>query len=272
MQTPERAGWYDDPDDAEQLRYFDGIVWSERRVPKKAPVREPAPEPPTDPQATRDAWVRHTPSPHPTQHQTQGGWQQPGWQQPASPSAAGAPVSADGRPYAGFGLRLASWLIDLMVIWAVGGLLSIWAWWLWMSDYVAFAMDNLGDPQAVQDLEPEVLVGMFEWTWFAVAIAIMAFVAWLYTVLMLTRRGATLGKIATGSFVRVAGGRDVGPLPMPVAARRTSVVVMLWVLTTVPVISWFALPVLVLAHLWVLRDPRRQAAHDKAAGTEVVRR
>lgn len=271
MQTPERAGWYDDPDDAEQLRYFDGIVWSERRVPKKAPTREPAPQQPVDVQAARDAWAGHVP---PSQHAQPGqtGYQHTGYQQTSAGSSGPVPVSADGRPYAGFGLRLASWLVDLMVVWALGGLLSSWAWWLWMTDYLDFAMDNLGNPQAVQDLEPEVLVGMFDWTWFAVAIAIMAFVAWLYSVLMLTRRGATLGKMATGTVVRVAGSHDVGPLPMPVAARRTSVVVMLWLLTTVPVISWFAVPVLVLAHLWAARDPRRQAAHDKAAGTEVVRR
>lgn len=34
------AGWYDDPEDASQYRYWDGSVWSEHRAPKKAP---PAP-------------------------------------------------------------------------------------------------------------------------------------------------------------------------------------------------------------------------------------
>lgn len=32
-----RSGWYDDPDDPDQLRYFDGILWTERRMPKRAP-------------------------------------------------------------------------------------------------------------------------------------------------------------------------------------------------------------------------------------------
>ena len=272
MQTPERAGWYDDPDDAEQLRYFDGIVWSEKRVPKKAPVRETPPEQPVGYQGARDAWAGHVPHSQfeePPHH----AWQHPAPHMPRPHAAGGAAGhAADGRPYASFGSRLGSWLLDLLIIWAIGGLISSWAWYLWMADYLGFAMDNLGNPQAVQDLDPDVLVGLFDWTWFAVAIAIMAFTAWLYTVLMLTRKGATFGKLATGTVVRVAGSHDVGPLPMAVAARRTSVVVMLWLLTTVPVISWFAVPVLVLAHLWVARDPRRQAAHDKVAGTEVVRR
>ena len=43
MSTPERAGWYDDPEDETQLRYFDGIIWSERTEPKSTRVaRVPA--------------------------------------------------------------------------------------------------------------------------------------------------------------------------------------------------------------------------------------
>ena len=41
MSTPERAGWYDDPEDESQLRYFDGVVWSQHRVPRRAPAPEP---------------------------------------------------------------------------------------------------------------------------------------------------------------------------------------------------------------------------------------
>jgi len=32
------AGWYDDPDDPTQLRYFDGILWTGNRVPKASPT------------------------------------------------------------------------------------------------------------------------------------------------------------------------------------------------------------------------------------------
>ena len=34
------SGWYDDPDDDTQLRYFDGILWTERRMPKQVPGLE----------------------------------------------------------------------------------------------------------------------------------------------------------------------------------------------------------------------------------------
>ncbi|MGO4244520.1 DUF2510 domain-containing protein, partial [Janibacter sp. RAF20_2_2] len=44
MSTPERAGWYDDPEDETQLRYFDGIIWSERTVPRQTRAAQPTPE------------------------------------------------------------------------------------------------------------------------------------------------------------------------------------------------------------------------------------
>ena len=33
--TPDRAGWFEDPDDREQLRYFDGIIWSNHTTPRR---------------------------------------------------------------------------------------------------------------------------------------------------------------------------------------------------------------------------------------------
>jgi uncharacterized membrane protein YhaH (DUF805 family) len=39
------AGWYDDPDDMTQLRYWDGDRWTERRQPR-APQEEVPPPPP----------------------------------------------------------------------------------------------------------------------------------------------------------------------------------------------------------------------------------
>ncbi len=39
------AGWYDDPDDATQLRYWDGSGWTDERMPRETPP----PPPPFDP-------------------------------------------------------------------------------------------------------------------------------------------------------------------------------------------------------------------------------
>ena len=35
--APVSSGWYDDPRDATQLRYWDGILWTERTMPKLRP-------------------------------------------------------------------------------------------------------------------------------------------------------------------------------------------------------------------------------------------
>ena len=34
MDMPTRAGWYDDPENDQQLRYFDGVVWSKHTTPR----------------------------------------------------------------------------------------------------------------------------------------------------------------------------------------------------------------------------------------------
>jgi uncharacterized membrane protein YhaH (DUF805 family) len=47
------AGWYDDPEDAGQLRYWDGSAWTERRQPRDvAPPAPPAPSAPEVPPAS----------------------------------------------------------------------------------------------------------------------------------------------------------------------------------------------------------------------------
>jgi hypothetical protein len=58
------AGWYDDPGDAQQIRYWDGTTWTGQVAPRPAhpaaaaPTHEPAPsapEPRVDPYGYRDA-------------------------------------------------------------------------------------------------------------------------------------------------------------------------------------------------------------------------
>ena len=34
MDMPTRAGWYDDPENDQQLRYFDGVVWTKHTTPR----------------------------------------------------------------------------------------------------------------------------------------------------------------------------------------------------------------------------------------------
>ena len=42
MANPQSPGWYDDPDNPQQLRYFDGVVWTRHTSPRST---RPAPGP-----------------------------------------------------------------------------------------------------------------------------------------------------------------------------------------------------------------------------------
>lgn len=45
MSTPTTPGWYDDPEDDTQLRYFDGVVWSKHTTPRSTRQASAAPQP-----------------------------------------------------------------------------------------------------------------------------------------------------------------------------------------------------------------------------------
>lgn len=274
MHTPERAGWYDDPEDPEQLRYFDGIVWSQHRVPKQAPARPQAAveEMTGAPQGAPPAPVGAPGQPgqlgQPGQPGPGGGWQQPAAQHPRPAPGTGV-VARDGRPLAGLGARAAAWLLDALIIGVLCAITSGWAWALGMRDYVRFVLDNADDPTAVSELTPTDLMAFMDWAWLAVAVALVALTVLAYQVLMLTRWSATLGKLAAGIRVRPQGAD--GPVTAGMALRRAGFGVALWLLGYVPILSWIAMPLLLVDHVWAVRDPLRQTWHDKVGGTEVVR-
>jgi len=100
--------------------------------------------------------------------------------------------------------------------------------------------------------------------------ALIGFVMWaIYTALMLRFKGATVGKMALGLGVRL---RDrPGQLPWSSIAARVLTQhgymlagVLPWVYLALFWYPW-------LDCLWAAGDSRRQALHDKAARTNVVR-
>ena len=46
-----QAGWYDDPEDATRLRYWDGSAWTDERRPREVPPPPPGPSTPPPPGA-----------------------------------------------------------------------------------------------------------------------------------------------------------------------------------------------------------------------------
>jgi uncharacterized RDD family membrane protein YckC len=95
--------------------------------------------------------------------------------------------------------------------------------------------------------------------------AIALGIGMLYHMAFLRWKGATLGKLVCGlRVVPVDRGRDPGPLGWTTVGIRAAI----WVL---PGISSLLALVTVLDALFPLWHPKRQALHDLAAKTQVVR-
>lgn len=275
MSTPERAGWYDDPEDTSQLRYFDGIIWSERTVPRRGRPAEPVAQggpgaPSTDvfgrPTTTGPVappsvpGAGHHGSPSPYGAPTAG----------ASSSRTPEPTTDDGQPLASYGVRVGAYVIDSLIIGLLNLLIAGWAFALWMWDYFAFAWDaaEAGDPSRVEGLTPEAVLAMMDWKFFFVGLALIMLVQAIYQIGFLTTRGATPGKAVLGLSVRQAV--RGGTISVGTAFMRVLLPLFLQVLAWVPGLSLLVFVLNPADLLWPLRDPRRQALHDKIAGTVVV--
>jgi uncharacterized RDD family membrane protein YckC len=143
----------------------------------------------------------------------------------------GEPVDDFGRPLAAWGQRLGAYLIDEVFI-RLLAFLAVFA--LGLRDYGFW--------------------GRVLW---------LAMAAGYYAVLNGSEMGQTFGKRVFGIQVRDATGEG-GPIGVGRAGLRF---VTVGLFRIVPFFGLFTL----LSGLWPLWDPRRQALHDKIAGTVVVR-
>lgn len=261
---PLRPGWYDDPDSPDQLRYFDGVIWTNNTTPRTTLRAEPQPR---------------AGEPGPT------GWQVPagaqGWRQPGQPSqpppgwghdpaaghsayGAGA-ATPDGQPLASYGQRVGAFVIDglirLVLNLVLGGYLAYRAVEPAMNEFRAAMTAN--DPQRMSGVSA--LVDM-RYLWLYAVVTSLVGLA--YNVSFLTWRSATPGKLVTGISVRERS--RPGVLSFTTALRRYGFVFVLLLLQNVRGLGLLALVVWVLDLLWPLWDSKRQALHDKVAGTNVV--
>ncbi|MDE9367813.1 RDD family protein [Luteipulveratus sp. YIM 133132] len=291
------SGWYDDPDDSTQLRYFDGILWTERRTPKLmpglaestigSPPRPDAEQPhggsstggaPTAPGAGAG-----TPSGTPTREQNpwqappQGGaGRAPGGHQPGQwpagpgrpaqhPERPPVPTTPDGRPISGWWRRFGAYVVDGMLILVVSSIAS-WPWsQSWFETYADYARDVTDAQQRglTRPSAPEALQEL-PWQWLLIFVALLA----VYEIGFTVWRGQTVGKMITGISVRQL---EHATLPtLSEAAVRFLVKGIAFVLAPITVLSGLGTLFTVADGLWPLGDRNRQALHDKAPGTVVV--
>ena len=281
MSTPERAGWYDDPEDETQLRYFDGIIWSERTVPRQTRAAQPTPEtapqgdPAVDPSAPGTQGGQGSPGGPGTDvfgRPTHGAGQTPFGTAPQGAAgygdAAPEPTTADGQTLASYGQRVGAYLVDWIVLRILNVIFAGWAVWLASRDYLTFIWDAAAanDPERLERVTPEELLGLFDVQYLLVALGIGMLVRCLYEVIFLSRWAATPGKLALGLSVRRV---DRPGWPSAGTAFMRALLPMATMLLSA--ISCFSTAVTAADLLWPIKDPQRQTLHDKIAGTLVVR-
>lgn len=264
-ELPERAGWYDDPDHPEQLRYFDGILWTKNVTPRR--TRWDAPQTSVGEDGTPAAVTQLDPATNapPT---APGAFTNPYAHAPAPVGATAyriGPTTGDGTPLASYGLRVAAYLIDNIIL----GFLSLIAggWFLWQALAPVWgpameatrANDQAAMESAVAALDAKALM------YYSVVSILVAIV---YQLVCLTRWSATPGKLMLGLSVRRVD--HPGVLDLGTASRRVAFEAGLSALGNLPFVGFLAVGARAADLLWPLRDAQRQTLHDKFAGTVVV--
>jgi uncharacterized RDD family membrane protein YckC len=187
--------------------------------------------------------------------------QQP--QQPWPPAPGMAPYrlsTPDGVPITSWGKRLAARLLDALFV-AIGGL--PFTGYFYYQFFQALS-DQLDANRSAFNPTSEVV------RWELAAAAMSIVLGALYETFCLRHWSATAGKRILEIQVRSYDGE--GPLSWPTILRRVGFMYGLSVLGLVPVASLFAGLMALLDYLWPLWDKKRQALHDRAAGTVVVER
>ncbi len=170
---------------------------------------------------------------------------------------ASASATVDGLPLASWGGRVLAWLLDALVILAAGTLVVL-PWMVGFVQRLALLLEERSHGVVTPGEDVAIRLGLWDvmpWVggWLVgILVYAVAFPMW---------RGQTPGKAVKGISVRRAS--VPGPLPFWVAVRR----VVLPMLYTLPA---GGIVVAALDGCWPLWDERRQALHDKMAGTQVV--
>lgn len=275
------AGWYDDPEDPTQQRYWDGSAWTDQRRPQEGPPpfqgqfgQSKTPDFPTYGQTAEHGQVYGGGGPaQPASQFGQQAPQQGGY--PAYPQsgqgfayqAQGPGMTPDGQMLSGWWRRCFARIIDGIIGWFLALPLTGYFYYQsskvmnsWIEDVLDAARAGSSTPVS---MPPEV----FKW---AIPASLLgALVMFVYEYLFLVTKGRTPGKMATGIAVRL---REVPGKPTrAAAAKRSGLILALNLAGAIPVVGLFASLGLLLDYLWPLWDDKKQALHDKVAATNVVR-
>ena len=287
------AGWYDDPQDPTQQRYWDGSTWTDqRRAQQGAPPyqgrfgQSGSTGRPQDGQPAQHGQVYGGAAPGQAQYgQAQYGppqqvpYRQQGQGYPPQgqgypPQGYGYPgqlkhATPDGQPLSGWWRRVFARIIDGLIVSIIGLPLTGYFYVKYFQIIWDYTRDMM-DRAAAGEQPPSAFVLPAEaYQWVVPALLLSLLVAFVYEYLFLTRKGATLGKMAVGIAVRL---RDVpGPPPGLAVLKRYGFYTLLSLLGFIPLVGSLAGFLALINGLWPLWDDKKQALHDKIAATNVVR-
>lgn len=252
MSSPTSPGWYADPEDALQLRYFDGVVWTRHTTPLQSPTAGSstigrAPDVQGVEERARQAATTNAPS----------------WSAPPVWGTAPKGALPDGAVLAEWWRRLLARIIDWFVTSLVAGLLSIPFLGPLVTAFEEYFTDVLAGRTPDQSaFEAGLTEAVLPLTLISVAVGL------LYETAFLVWKAATPGKMLLGTVVRPTG--QAGGVSLVVALRRQAITVVTSLLGLHAVLGVVGTMLSIVDPAWLLWDPKRQALHDKVADTVVV--
>jgi uncharacterized RDD family membrane protein YckC len=238
------GGWYPDPVNAAQERYWDGWQWSRNTRPRAGVP------------SAGNGQAAYASYPQPNVTRPVGY---------ATARSVQATTTADGVRLASWWWRVLAVLIDNMITTAI---VTVITFPVWRSLYAALIsyFDAVLDAQR-SGITPPTLntTDLISGTSQMIVTSVTLVIGILYHGGFLRWKSATPGKLICGlRVVPVDRGRDPGPLAWSSIGIRVSV----WVLPSISAFLGLLTFVDVLFPLW---NPKRQALHDIAAKTQVVR-
>ncbi|EFK95795.1 protein containing RDD domain [sediment metagenome] len=152
-------------------------------------------------------------------------------------------ASTSNFQYAGFGLRFLAYWVDFLLLYILGFILQIATG---NNPFAVFTAQSLSDLQKIQSSSNSFII-----------IALLAGIVY-YLIFWVNHDGATPGKKLLGIKIIRNNGEK---LSYPVAFVRY----VGYILSAFTVFFFF------IGYLWIIWDKKKQALHDKIAGTVVVR-
>lgn len=272
------SGWYPDPVDQRRERYWDGWQWS--RDTRDNPQAQPAapegapqyqqPYGQQGPQQYGQPYQQMPPQSYQQQpYQQQPYPQQPYAQQPYQQPYPGKPVyrTSDGVPLSGWWMRALAVIIDNILIGVVATVATFPIWQGSIDVFTDWWRESMAAAQSGRPMPAQPQLLTMQQNLLVSVVASLLHIA--YLTLFVRFRSATVGKLVTGlRVVPVDEGRLAFERGPHIGWGPSLIRALIWVIPLATSLLWV---VHLLDALWPLRGPKRQALHDLAAKTQVVR-